>query len=63
MVERLGERGLFGNLSTTEGAGKADVELRDPVPPVMTTPTDSSITSGMLAEVLRLTLHIKEMEV
>ncbi|KAI3368074.1 hypothetical protein L3Q82_026895 [Scortum barcoo] len=63
LVERLGETGLFADQSTAEVAAKADMEIRDPVPPVTPAPKDTPVLPGMSADELQLTLRIKELEV
>lgn len=50
-------------ISTAEGAGKADVEIQDPVLPVTPTPTVPPIMPGMSAVELKPTFSIKEIEV
>ncbi|KAI3366553.1 hypothetical protein L3Q82_000685 [Scortum barcoo] len=56
LVEKLWERGLFTDESTAEVAGKADTEIRDPVPPVSHAPKDPPVSPGVSAEELQLTL-------
>ncbi|KAI3370535.1 hypothetical protein L3Q82_025294 [Scortum barcoo] len=63
LVERLWERGLFADESTAEVAGKANMEIRDPVPPITPAPKDPPVSPGMSAEKLQLTLRIKGLEV
>ncbi|CAB1415716.1 unnamed protein product [Pleuronectes platessa] len=62
LIEKLEEKGSLAGPSTADGEGEADLELRDPVPPITPIAADPSIMSGMSEEELRLTLHIREME-
>ncbi|KAI3375806.1 hypothetical protein L3Q82_004088 [Scortum barcoo] len=63
LVKRLWERDLFADESAAEVAGKADTEIRDPVPPVTPAPKDPPVLPGVSVEELQLTLRIKELEV
>ena len=62
LVEKLWEKGVLSVSASAESAGKGDVEIREPVPPVTPVHSDPPFTPGLSAEELRLTLRIREME-